>query len=214
MFKDHNPIINEYMQANHQQMCDGIMFVVLSVKMPFQTMGKQMRDYREKGGDSQYIWGFKRQTHEYLQEHGADLYDELMDLSRRSWHSGKGSHLKDRGERDKRMMLVLTDVPGLGLAKAGFVMQMMFGRVGCIDVHNLKRLRSVSEKDLSFQSHSGDKTKIKKIEKYVQICKHNNSTQRLWDQWCNQLTHKQCNRSAFSSGDDVSAFHVTALIGA
>lgn len=212
MFKSHNPIINEYMQANHEQMSMGIMFVVLSVKTPFHTMKKQMDDYKVNGVNSKYVWGFKRDTHEYLQEHGKDLYNELMDLCTRNWHTGTGSHWKNQTERDRRMMLVLTDVPGLGLAKAGFVMQMMFGRVGCIDVHNLKRLRTVSVKDVQFTKMATDKTKYQKIDNYVGICKHNNSTQRLWDQWCDQLVHKACNRGRFTDGNEVSEFHVAALL--
>ena len=54
-FKEINPVINGYMQANHKNMIDGIMFVVLSVKTPFHTMHKQMRDYRANGLDSKNV---------------------------------------------------------------------------------------------------------------------------------------------------------------
>lgn len=219
MFKDHNPIINGYMQANAQQMIDGIMFVVLSVKTPFHTMKMQMDDYRKHGGESKYVWGFKRQTYDYLQEHGQDLYDELMDLHKRTEFYDKGQPIKFVGRqvwshRDKQMMLVLTDVPGLGVVKAGFVMQMMFGRVGCIDVHNQRRLYSIDPKSLSLTKTAKDPTKLVKIDSYVNICKKNNSTQRLWDQWCEQLTDKRCNKGRFATGNDVSAYHVQALVGA
>lgn len=215
MFKDHNPIINEYMQASAEQMIDGIMFVVLSVKTPFHTMAQQMADYRAKGLDSKYVWGFKRQTYEYLQENGKDLYDELMDLSTRSQFGDR--KFKGRSiwtERDRKMMLVLTDVPGLGVVKAGFVMQMMFGRVGCIDVHNLRRFYKVDAKDVKFVKIASDHVKLEKITNYINICKGNRSTQKLWDQWCEQLTDKKCNKGRFSSGDEVSSFHVQALVGA
>lgn len=208
MFDTHNPVINEYMQSNYKNMVDGIMFVVLSVKAPFHTMQKQMADYRVNGVNSKYVWGFKRQTLEYLQENGKDLYDELMDLKDRKFGRYGVS------ERDKKMMLVLTDVPGLGVVKAGFVMQMMFGRVGCIDVHNQRRLYSINPKDLVFVKNATDRTKLQKIETYVNICKGNNSTRRLWDHWCTLLTEKKCNKGRFTCGDDVSAFHVTALVGA
>lgn len=219
MFKDHNPVINAYMQDDYKKMIDGIMFVVLSVKTPFHTMQMQMDDYRKHGGKSKYVWGFKRQTYDYLQEHGKDLYDELMDLSTRTEFYDKGQPLKFRGKqvwhhRDKQMMLCLTDVPGLGVVKAGFVMQMMFGRVGCIDVHNQRRLYSIDPKSLQLTKSAKDNTKLVKIDEYVHICKKNNSTQRLWDQWCEQLTDKRCNKGRFASGEAVSAYHVQALIGA
>lgn len=213
-FKEVNPVINGYMQANHKNMIDGIMFVVLSVKTPFHTMANQMADYRANGLDSKYVWGFKKQTLEYLLEHGEDLYNELMDLRVRS----KFGDRKFPGrsiwtERDRKMMLVLTDVPGLGLVKAGFVMQMMFGRVGCIDVHNLKRFYGIEAKDVKFVKIAPDTTKLEKITNYINICKGNRSTQKLWDSWCEQLVHKRCNRGKFESGWDVSMFHAESLLG-
>ena len=213
-FREINPAINAYMQSSPENMIDGIMFVVLSVKTPFHTMFKQMQDYREKGMDSKYVWGFKKQTLEYLQEHGRDLYDELMDLKTRTTFGDK--KFKGREvwlERDRKMMLVLTDVPGLGMVKAGFVMQMMFGRVGCIDVHNLRRFYKISEKDITFTKMAKDDTKMQKITNYVDICRGNRSTQKLWDSWCEQLVDKRCNKGHFESGWDVSVFHLESLVG-
>jgi len=213
-FKEVNPVINAYMQKSPENMIDGIMFVVLSVKTPFHTMYKQMQDYREKGLDSKYVWGFKRQTLEYLQENGKDLYDELMDIYTRK----KFGDMKFKGReiwthKDKQMMLVLTDVPGLGVVKAGFVMQMMFGRVGCIDVHNMRRFYKIEEKDIKFTKMAKDPVKLEKIENYVNICKGNRSTQKLWDSWCEQLVDKRCNKGRFESGWDVSVFHLESLVG-
>ncbi len=214
MFDTHNPIINEYMQSNHKNMVDGIMFVVLSVKTPFHTMQKQMEDYRVNGVNSKYVWGFKRQTLEYLLEHGEDLYNELMDLSTRTKFGDKKFKGRDIWtHRDQQMMLVLTDVPGLGVVKAGFVMQLMFGRVGCIDVHNLRRFYKVDAKDVKFVKIASDRIKLEKITNYVNICKGHRSPKKLWDQWCSQLVYKTCNRGRFADGNEVSQMHVAALIG-
>ena len=203
-FKDVNPVINGYMQKSSHHMQDGIMFVVLSIKTPFHTMYNQMQDYRKHGLSSKYVWGFKKQTLEYLLEHREDLYRELMSLWRTPFQTV--------ADRDKAMMLVLTDVPGLGMVKAGFVMQMMFGRVGCIDVHNLRRFYKVTPKDIQFTAKATDKTKLKKIDNYVQICKGNRSTQKLWDSWCDLIADKHCNH--FKTGWDVSVYHLEALVGA
>ena len=202
-FKDVNPVINAYMQKSAHHMQDGIMFVVLSIKTPFHTMYNQMQDYRKHGLSSKYVWGFKKQTLEYLLENRQDLYAELMDLWRRPWQTV--------ADRDKAMMLVLTDVPGLGMVKAGFVMQMMFGRVGCIDVHNSRRFYKVSEKDITFTKMAKDKTKMVKIENYVNICKGHRSTEKLWDSWCDLIADKHCGH--FQSGWDVSVYHLESLVG-
>ena len=201
-FKDVNPVINAYMQKSEMHMQDGIMFVVLSIKTPFHTMSKQMQDYRKHGLSSKYVWGFKKQTLEYLLENRSDLYRRLMAASRID---------VSKNARDRLMMEMLTQVPGLGLVKAGFVMQMMFGRVGCIDVHNSRRFRKVTPKDLQFSPTAKFTTRLQKIDNYIDICKGHRSTSKLWDQWCDLIADKHCNH--FSSGWDVSKYHLEALVG-
>lgn len=211
MFKDHNPVINEYMQLNPMGMQDGIMFVVLSIKTPFHTMKTQMEDYKRNGLDSKYVWGFKKDTLNYLLEHSGELYDDLMEL----WLTPKKELGGTADTKDAAMMMRLMEVPGLGMVKAGFVMQMMFGRVGCMDVHNTRRFYKVDSKDVQISAGvRKDSTKFKKLIGYVQLCKNNRSTSKLWDSWCEQLVYKPCNRGRFASGNDVSAFHVQALVGA
>ena len=202
-FKDVNPVINGYMQKSAMHMQDGIMFVVLSIKTPFHTMMNQMTDYRKHGLSSKYVWGFKKQTLEYLVENRDYLYADLMHLWDSPWQTV--------ADRDKAMMLRLTDVPGLGLVKAGFVMQMMFGRVGCIDVHNSRRFYKITNKDLVFSPKAKVTTKLTKIDNYVNICKGHRSTEKLWDSWCDLIADKHCNH--FSSGWDVSKYHLEALVG-
>ena len=208
-FREVNPVINAYMQDNVENMVDGIMFVVLSVKTPFHTMKRQMDDYRANGKDSKYVWGFKRQTYDYLQEHGQELYDDLIEL----WMTPKKELGGTADTKDAAMLYRLVQVPGLGAVKAGFVMQLMFGRVGCFDVHNLRRFRKVDPKDFQFADTAKPETKFKKLVNYVGLCKVNRSTEKLWDSWCEQLTYKPCNRGRFATGNDVSQFHLTSLVG-
>ena len=212
MFSTVNPRINEYMQRDHDSMRQGILFVVASIKTPFYMLVKQMQDIGVNGVNSKYLWGFKKDAYEYLSEHSSDLYDELMDHYQQKYQ-GQWSGYALKIERDRRMMLILTDVPGLGLAKAGFVMQLMFGRVGCIDVHNLRRLTSVSAKDLVFNNRASDKIKYQKIDNYLNICKGYNNAERLWDKWCDQVAYNPCNRKHFTDGNDVSQFHDTSIAG-
>ena len=209
MFKDINPRINEYMQLSPIGMQDGIMFVVLSIKTPFHTMKTQMLDYKQNGLDSKYVWGFKKDTLKYLMEHSGELYDDLMEL----WLTPKKELGGTADTKDAAMMMRLMEVPGLGMVKAGFVMQMMFGRVGCMDVHNTRRFYKVDSKDVQISAGvRKDSTKFRKIIGYVQLCKGNRSTSKLWDSWCEQLVWKPCNRGRFADGNAVSQFHLQALV--
>jgi len=203
-FKEVNPVINAYMQKSPIHMMDGIMFVQLTIQRPFAQMFNDMQDYRKYGLASRHVWGNKKTCMEWLLENREQLYRDLM-----IWWESDSS----KADKDREMMRILVDVPGLGLAKAGFVMQMMFGRVGCIDVHNLRRFYKVKPQDIAFAKSATDKTKYKKIENYVNICKGNRSTEKLWDSWCEQLVDKKCNKRAFSSGFEVSLFHLEALVG-
>lgn len=208
-FKKYNPLINAHMQENHEQMCDGIIAVVLTIKMPHWMWPKMMDDYRENGGNSQYLFGFKKDTYKYLQEHGADLYDDLMEL----WMTPKKELGGTVMTKDGAMMMRLLEVPGLGLAKAGFVMQMMFGRVGCMDVHNIRRMYKVDVKDVMISKGAKPETKFRKIMNYVSLFQANRSTERIWDSWCEQVMYNKCNRGRFSSADEVSRLHLTVLTG-
>ena len=208
-FKDINPRINEYMQLSPIGMQDGIMFVVLSIKTPFHTMKTQMQDYKENGLDSKYVWGFKKDTLQYLLNHSGELYDDLMEL----WMTPKKELGGTADSKDAAMMMRLLEVPGLGMVKAGFVMQMMFGRVGCMDVHNTRRFYKIDIKDVQVSKGlKSDAKKFQKIVGYVQLCKNNRSTSKLWDSWCEQLVYKPCNRGRFDTGNDVSQFHLQALL--
>ena len=39
---------------------------------------------------------------------------------------------------DAEKLLSMTSIPGIGIVKAGFILQLCTGKVGCLDVHNLK----------------------------------------------------------------------------
>ncbi len=209
MFKKYNPLINEYMQTDHLHMRDGIIAVVMTIKMPHWMWPKMMEDYRQNGGMSQYLFGFKRETYKYLHRHSAELYDDLMRL----WRTPKKELGGTVQSKDGEMMMRLLDVPGLGLAKAGFVMQMMFGRVGCMDVHNVRRLYKVNVADVTFSKSAKLETKKKKVMNYVSLFTGARTTEKIWDSWCEQVMWNQCNRGRFSSADEVSRLHLTVLTG-
>lgn len=209
MFKKYNPLINAYGQENYKNMIDLIIAVILTIKMPHWMWPKMMEDVRKHGINSKYLFGFKRKTYEYLLEHGPELYDDLMRL----WRTPKKELGGTVQTKDGEMMMRLLDVPGLGLAKAGFVMQMMFGRVGCMDVHNVRRLYKVSVADVTFSKASKLETKKKKVMNYVNLFTGARTTEKIWDSWCEQVMWNQCNRGRFSSADEVSRLHLTVLTG-
>ena len=191
MFKQVNPRINEFMQSGHEQMTHGIMMVVLSIQQPWHSVGVQMQDYREKGLESKYVWGNKRKTYKWLIDNGAELFESLMDA--------------DNTDTYKHMLL--TQVDGLGVAKAGFVMQLMFGVSGCMDVHNLRKY-DVPASVLSVSPSMKQGTRQSKVRQYNLIC-HEIGTDELWNQWCQFIANKYPTK--WVDGNHVSMVHYTYL---
>jgi len=192
-FKTVNPKINEHCQQSPDNNADMVMMVVLSIQQPWHAVGVQMRDYKALGADSRFVWGNKRKTFDWLQEHKQQLYRDAMDA-----------------KTDSELMQAFLQVPGLGLAKAGFCCQLFAGRVGCIDVHNLRRL-NIASSVLTLNKSATDETKRKKIDAYISACKARR-TSWLWDSWCKLIAKKDPKR--WVDGDHVSAVHYDYLIDA
>jgi len=199
-FKTVNPKINAYAQTSADNIADTVMMVVLSIQQPWHAIGDQMRDYREHGANSRFVWGNKRKTFDWLQEHKETLYRDAMDAN--SIKLGK--------YRDRALMDAFLQVPGLGLAKAGFCCQLFAGRVGCIDVHNLRRL-NIAPSVLNMSKSVQVDTRHKKIDAYVSACKQRRVSW-LWDSWCNLIAKKDPKR--WINGEHVSAVHFEYLVDA
>lgn len=192
-FKTINPKINEHCQVSADNTADMVMMVVLSIQQPWHAVGDQMRDYKALGAASRFVWGNKRKTFDWLQDNKEALYRDAMDAS-----------------NDVELMQAFLQVPGLGLAKAGFCCQLFAGRVGCIDVHNLRRL-NIASSVLSLDKKAQPSTQKRKIEVYISACK-SRRTSWLWDSWCNLIAKKDPKR--WANGEHVSAVHYEYLINA
>jgi len=190
-FKTVNPKINEHCQQSADNNADMVMMVVLSIQQPWHAVGDQMRDYKAIGADSRFVWGNKRKTFDWLQEHKEALYRDTMDA-----------------KTDSELMQAFLQVPGLGLAKAGFCCQLFAGRVGCIDVHNLRRL-NIAPSVLTLNKSATETTKRKKIDAYISACK-SRRTSWLWDSWCKLIAKRDPKR--WVDGDHVSAVHFDYLV--
>lgn len=98
--------------------------------------------------------------------------------------------------------LLLDTVPGLGLVKAAFAVQMLYNELGCIDTHNLREL------GLDRNAVSG-KTRNKR-DGYLNI-QAVKTSEEWWNSWCNIMASKYPGQ--FDSGDYVSRLHALAVVG-
>jgi len=168
-------------------------FVLLTIRQPLHRVAADLAAVRD--GDRRPLWGSKGAGFDYLAANGATLYTDVMALE---------------GDADAQLARV-ADVPGLGLVKAGFVLQLAFGVSGCLDSHNINRL-GLDTKVLKLAKSASAKLRAKKAAAYNALCQQLGGTEVLWDDWCDYAyAHGQGNASRYVDGDDVSKEHVRAL---
>ena len=103
---------------------------------------------------------FKRTALYYLQEHKYELWDAMLSMKYDEFHD----HL-------------CKTVPGLGPVKAGFIVQMCYGKLGCIDTVNLKRF---GLKKTSAVPHI--------YREQLKLTGEN--SQRMWFAWCEAVADR------------------------
>lgn len=172
---------------NFSQVC---LMVLLSIMQQWSTVGRQMQDVRANGLDSKFFFASKRKGWEYILENKQELYDVVY---------GK-LPLEDK-------ILMLSSIPGIQIAKSGFILQLCIGKVACLDVHNLKRF-GLSENTFKLGKTSYA-TALKKAKLYVKTCEELGGTQSLWDSWCNLIAEKYPN--TYRDGNHVSKLHMDYL---
>ena len=197
MYKTHQPRIQKYALASADNMSRVIYMVSLSIQQPWYAVGNQLNDVDNLGLKSRYAWGMKAQTIGHVQKHKQELFLAL--------------HEYKSGEIDLPELLVtFASVSGLGMVKAGFVLQLCLGEVGCLDVHNL-RMYNVNPNMFKFGKAATHATKRKKAELYIAMCEKLGGSNVLWDNWCEALAQNPRCRDRFTSKHHVSRVHCEFL---
>ena len=170
------------------------LLVVLSIRCDWRRVGKDLEDVRKRGDESPALWGHKIQAYEDIKARKAELFDVVTDLR--------------AGRIDETEALEsFVSIHGLGLAKAGFVLQLVAGKVGCFDSHNFKRF-GLNPNHFRLTPKLSAKTREAKIRAYVDLCRSHGS-ENLWNGWCEYLA--QLKPAAYRDADQVSRLHLDHL---
>ena len=180
------------------RLVDVVTMVLLSIRMQWVGVGTQLQNVRKFGAKSPCLWGWKRDGYRYTVANRVSLMRTIDDL-------------RDGEISTRAAMRQFLKVPGLGLAKAGFCLQLLAGRAGCIDMHNLERL-SLDAKALTIPKRKDIHAQMQviddSIDAYLHLIEECGGTGTLWDEWCEYLADKV---STFDGADDVSRRHYTYL---
>ena len=199
MYNHHNPMVRRFAQTSPKNLELVIAFVFSTIRVQTSMLPRMMREYRKRGLNSSWIWGNKKTGLVYVRKNRKDLYNRMMQIIR--------SNKKDM-ELD--MILLFLEVPGLGLPKAGFTCQLVAGKVGCMDVHNIRKFlpdvdASVGTPSKFQTSGNSDAVKRKKAIEYIKLCKDVGGCKFLWNVWCTDRSVDYPKH--FPTPFDVSAVH-------
>lgn len=195
MYDSHATRVQAYAQQSPDNLVRVLAFVLTTIRSPIERAPVEVAEIDVSGDMASSLWGGKRKGYRYAIEHRQQLYDDCLAAV--------------AADDDVTLLKVLVAVPMLGLPKAGFVAQLAFGRIGCLDTHNLERYNL----DARIFSTSGLKLDGAALERkarlYRDTCRKLGGCRELWNTWCNYIAAQYPDR--FTDGDAVSAIHCEAL---
>ncbi len=194
MFAKHQPQLSRLGKGNPAGLERIATFALCTIRQPLRIA---VADYPlvRRGEPAQSIFGSKARGLAYLRQHSADLWERCE----------YAYETADDDTAADIILGVLSEVPSLGPAKAGFVCQMIYGLSGCIDTHNITRF-GLSERHFRF-----DKTTRPRpvLRDYNAFCRKVGGTAALWDGWCNYLAERD--PVNYPNGERVSELHLCPL---
>jgi hypothetical protein len=206
MFATHQPIIGAWARKSPDNFARVCQFVVLTIRQSLNEV-KPAFDDIEFGEDPEAargrLFGFKArawaEAWQYRQANLAFLehIENDPDASPR--------------QKDLAMLEFVCGLYGFGPVKAGFLLQLVFGRVGCLDTHNLNRFRikPSAVKSSLFARLKTPAARKRFLTRYLDLCEEFGGCEKLWDSWCEYVANDQ--PKAYDNAFAVSAEHVNAL---
>ena len=121
--------------------------------------------------------------------------------------------IEDGPETDRVKAAAMLDyvagLPGFGLVKAGFVIQLAYGLAGCLDTHNLTRLGLKEHTFEHYKRLGTAKGRRNKVSSYLDAIAASGGCGALWDDWCKWVADRQPTR--WANAEAVSRIHCDAF---
>lgn len=202
MFENHNPLIREYAQTGAPELADVARFVIATVQQQIEHVPEIAAEFRTIGRESRYAFGWKANAIDWHNANAAQTHADTLAI----FHGADCARAAAEG-----VTAYFASLPGLGLAKGGFMAQLCFGVSGCLDSHNLARF-GIPPARFSASAYKGLRradNRQARVAEYVDAVDAQGGCAALWDSWCDYVAALRPDR--FESGFDVSALHVEGL---
>ena len=196
MYQSHIQACNDAAQSGPEEFARMLRFVLATIQQQLETVPDIMQDFEQQGRESRFAFGAKKDGLAYISDNASITYYEAL------------ASMDD----DVELLLTFLKVPGLGLVKAGFAAQLFAGRVGCLDVHNI-RMYNVDERVLRVNKNAQPKTLRKRATAYAEACIKLGGPVALWAHWCEYKAKVSPAGNWPEGGESVSMLHVEALHG-
>jgi len=194
MYDIHQSDIENACRADMHVCAEALLFVSRSIRNHFYRMPIITEQERTMGVEAPSLQQqIKRDAFEYIKSNRKYLHKILYDNSL----------------SDAEKLLSMTSIPGIGIVKAGFILQLCTGKVGCLDVHNLKMF-GFSESAFKFSKSVKQNTALAKCNLYIETCEKLGGSRYLWNNWCRFIADKYPKH--FTSAEQVSQMHVDLIV--
>lgn len=185
MYAQHVPIIAAGMRLRPAIMERGIIFAILSARQQFISVPDQLAELERDGDAARCLFSWKYGAYRYVREHRDELYHRL------------------RLARSTRQALYdVTRIPGMGIVKGAFVLQLLGHDIACLDSQNNHR-ENLNPRE--YRS-DGELRKIgpafwNKLDRYILAT--GGQAQQYWDAWCEYVSDKYA-----MSAEECSRIHL------
>lgn len=188
MYQGHVSLLSAAMRNDPDIFCRAVTFAVLSIRQQFPTAVRALSEVEVAGTKARALWGYKRGAYDYLRKNKHSLWGFVRDAY-----------------TAEEAITVLTTIPGLGIVKSAFVIQMMGFDVGCLDSRNITRLGLDPRKWRSDGEERKQGAAFKrKIADYVN--ETGGRAEELWNDWCEDV-----GKVYHVSAEEISSDHLVIL---
>lgn len=211
MFTTHQRRISDYARKSPENMARVLKFVILTIRNRMHNLPADMETL-DTGGQvadeiNGILYGFKRDSVNQIDAEAESLYAQAESIV---------YHATSEREAAESLLGLFTGIHGLGLAKAGFACQLIYGISACLDSHNIARFNIPWShmKSSGLKSAKTLKTRRKWISRYCDYVENCGGTESLWDSWC-EFVYTRPDETGFKMNGNKaaykSAFHVSSL---
>ncbi len=198
MFADHQPRLSKLARSGSDGFERICTFALCTIRTPLR---QAVADYLlvRQGKPARSIFGSKHNGLAYLKQHAGELWERCEFA-----YDG----LNDDDAADL-LVSIVSEIPSIGPAKAGFIVQMAYGLSGCIDTHNLARF-GLPPRTFRGREAKYIRPRVRAVQRdYNVFCRKAGGSAAIWDGWCNYVAERD--PVNYASAERVSELHLVPL---